>query len=287
MSDNDTLPLAIDRRPVRMINCFNGDLNDPLMRAAWWADDETAVTDLETRLSGGYLVGYRRFMLILPAGYPHNQHLMPSSQWLTMPRERRHRLMALLPRWKERTRDPSVKIYVYAGFALADPRKLEMPEQRDAETPDITRDWAWFQANWRGWIEDCRIDGIGFDNSSNPKHVAAFVRVARVLSIAGIKCIGEAIPFVSKDGELALAEEVKQAPWFALDQFIANRDKRRRWRFDPTTTECGVGFRESMRVPGRERRATTERDVREFVSRGLIPYVYTSKWDEVVMELTG
>lgn len=301
MSDTaqSQLPLPIDRRPVRMVNCFNGDPNDSLGRAPWWADanDAEAVLNLRRQLDRAYGAGYSRFMLNLPAGHPTGQHLMPSSQWLTMPRQRRRRLMAMLPNWKQSTRERSVEIYVYAGFALSDPYSLDMTEL--GVTPDIAPNWAWFQANWREWIEGCLIDGIGFDTASKPEHRAAFVKIARVLSIAGVKCIGEAIPLTSTEsyeetpggdltgGTTVPAREVTQAPWFALDQFIATRDLRDTWSFNPATTEVGVGLRESMRMRDGSRVPVTEAHVRGFFSRGLIPYVYSSKWDILVMELTA
>ena len=277
------LPLPIDRRPVRMVNCFNGDLNDPLRRAPWWAGDEWRA-GFASRLETAYNQGYRRFMLILPAGHPQGQHLMPSSQWLTLPDERREWLLDWLPAWIAAHRGATV--YVYMGFALAEPTSLVMPSQAGAQTPSILDNWPWFQANLRGLI-DCGVTGFGFDNASNPKHVASFVETARVLSIAGIKCIGEAIPTqeLGADRLVQPSNERFQAPFFALDQFIEQRDPERRWRFNPRTTECGVGLRASMKIAGQDARVpVTEELIRNFVQRGLIPYVYASKWDEVVMQ---
>ena len=284
------LPLAIDRRPVRMISCWTGDYeHDRLGLASWWANDSGPVARLLCRLKSHYDQGYRRFMLILPAGYPRGQTLMPSSQWLTMSERRRECLVELMPGWK--SNHPDIELYVYMGTALADPTSLVMPSQAEAKTPSIVDDWQWYQDNLRGWI-DCGVTGFGFDNASNPKHVKSFVETAQVLAIAGIKCIGEAIPtweLNERGGKLRMPKpgvEVYRAPFFALDQFIEQRDPERRWRFDPRTTECGVGLRDSMKIAGQDARVpVTEELIRNFVQRGLIPYVYSSKWDEVVGQI--
>lgn len=277
------LPLPIDRRPVRVIECWNENPNDPLGRAPWWAveDAAMAVTNLCDHLSVHYVQGYRRFLLSLPAGHPHGQHLMSSSQWLTMTPERREQLMDMLPAWK--VDYPDAELYVYAGFNVADPASLHMPEP--IVVPDITRDWAWFATNWREWIEECGIDGIGFDYTGLMLNRWAFVEVARALSIAGIKCIGEATPTVRPAYGHGTSAEVYLAPWFALDQYIHQRDPEGRWRFDPHTTECGVGLRRSMLIAGNPiRLRVTEPMIRDWVRRGLIPYVYTT-WDDLVMQL--
>ena len=276
------LPLAIDRRPVRVISLWNSNRNDPVGRDPWWADDEKGVENLEGLLDGYHSLGYRRIMLSLPAGHPRGQHLMSSSQWLTMTPERREQLKEMLPRWK--LDHPEAEIYVYAGFNVADPTSLFMPEP--IAVPDLDRDWQWFQDNWQGWIEDCDIDGIGFDYAGLSPNRAVFIEVARALSIAGVKCIGEAIPTTWAPNGHVLADEVLMTPHFALDQYIYGRDLQGRWRFDPRRTECGVGLRNSMRVAGSPNRVpVTEKMIRDWVRRGLIPYCYAKKWDELVMEL--
>ena len=193
----------------------------------------------------------------------------------------------MLPRWKRG--HTGTEIYVYMGIALSDPTTLVMPSQEEAMTPSILEDWRWFQDNMKGWI-DCGVTGFGIDNASLPKHTKSFVEIARVLSISGIKCIGEAIPTEAtlEDAKAFLrpSRDTLSAPFFALDQYIHQRDPKGRWRFDPRTTECGVGASKWMRFGSRAAPIlVTEEMIRDWVRRGLILYVYDKRWDELAMQL--
>ena len=273
------LPLAIDRRPVKVIKLW---ANNKLGLHPPWASAD-GVNWLKDELSAGYATGYRRFMLNLPAGHPPGQRLMPSSQWLTMSEERREQLLDMLPQWK--ADHPDTEISVYMGFPLSDPTSLWMPSSREAQTPSILDDWRWFQDNLQGWTK-CGVTEFGFDYAANPRHVASFVKVARVLAIAGIKCIGEAIPRVEVHNGFAVAKEVTLAPFFGLDHFIYERGFNDPWHVDPRTTECGVGISKWMRFGSRASPIlVTVEMIRDWVRRGWIPYVYNEIWDELVMKL--
>ena len=274
-----SLPLPTDRRPAKVIKLWA--YNKLGLHPPWAADD--GVEWLEDTLSAGYDTGYRRIMLNLPAGHPQGQRLMSSSQWLTMPEPRREALLDMLPRWK---RDhPGTEICAYMGFALSDPTSLWMPSSREAVTPSILDDWAWFQDNLRG-LTDCGVTAFGFDYAAHPKNVDAFIRLARVLAIAGIKCIGEAIPRVEVHNGFAVAKEVTLAPFFGLEQFIHERDPKGKWEVDPRTTECGVGISKWMRFGSRASPIlVTEAMIRDWVRRGWIPYVYNEMWDELAMQI--
>lgn len=271
------LPLPIDPFLIRAINCFNGNLKDAFGRADWWAiaDDVAAVAKLESVLTRLDRMGWRRFLLILPAGHPHGRRYMSSSQWGPMPERRRDALMSMLPRWK--ADHPDTAIYVYAGFNIGDPTNLYMPQLRsELVVPDITRDWSWFQANWRQWIEDCHIDGIGFDFAGAGMNRASFIRVARVLSVAGIRCIGEAVPTKTRlwSRRIYPAPEAYQGPWYILENYLERIDPRRKWRFGPET-DISVAFRHTKTVV----------ELREFLARGFKLINYSSSNDDAMMEV--
>ena len=271
------LPLEIDPYFIRTINLFNGNLKDPFGRADWWADDdEVAVATLGKVLTRLYGIGWRRFMLILPAGHPRGRRYMSSSQWGPMPGRRRDALMSMLPRWK--AEHPNAKIYVYAGFNVSDPTSLPMPQLRsELVVPDITQDWSWFQANWRQWIEDCQIDGIGFDLASTKENRRAFVRVARVLAISGIRCIGEAVPWNTRfwSRRKYPAPEAYRGPWYILENYLERLDPKKQWRFNSMKTDISVAFRHKK----------TLAEFQEYLDRGFKLINYSSSNDEVMMEL--
>ena len=272
------LPLPIDPFFIRTINLFNGNLRDLFGRAEWWAvkDDEAAVATLERVLTRLYRIGWRRFLLFLPAGHPHGRRYMSGSQWLTMSPERRDALMVMLPRWK--AEHPDTKIYVYAGINVSDPTSLLMPQLRsELVVPDIIRDWSWFQANWQQWIEDCRINGIGFDFAGADKNRRAFIKIARVLAIAGIRCIGEAVPRKTRlwSRRIYPAPEAYQGPWYLLETTLGRWDPKKRWRFNPAITDISVAFRSKK----------TLAELQEYLDRGFKLINYSKSNDEAMMEL--
>ncbi len=127
----DPASFVPDRRPAQTINLFGGACgNPPIGGPVWWhdlndADSNGLVDGVDTlldRLDDEYADGWRRMLMVLPAG--SYTGIMASSQWWTMPQTKRDSLTAALPAWL--AAHPDATLGVYVGFAILDPCKLCM-----------------------------------------------------------------------------------------------------------------------------------------------------------------
>ncbi|MHC4787192.1 MAG: hypothetical protein ACYTE6_14655 [Planctomycetota bacterium] len=255
----------------------------------WWVDlndlDGNGIVDsvdtLLQRLDDAYEKGWRRMMMMLPAGsYPG---LMASSQWWTMPKEKRDGLTVALPAWL--AAHPDATLGVYVGFPIADPCTLCMqgcyscyedcdqggqpcdlcPEcagttsARYPMSADV-EDMCVVYQNVEPWI-DAGIYEMWFDYSggADPVRWKAMLRLAGNPDYAGrIKFGSEPIVLDYQGNGVyePVMGAVEQLGFTSLrrDLKIRSAHAPAVWTFDPATTEVHVIFRNDSfcmdQVPG-------------------------------------
>jgi hypothetical protein len=270
--------LVPDRRPVIKVGMFGGTCAfPPHGLPAWWVDlndlDGNGIVDsVDTflqRLDGAYEKGWRRMVIQLPAGsYPG---LMASSQWWTMPQEKRDSLTVALPAWL--ADHPDATLGAYMGFMIADPCLLCMqgcyvctlcdgggepcglcPECSGipaAQYPLTTnaQDMCVVYQNVEPWI-DAGFYEIWFDYSggTDPNRWQAMLRLAGNPDYAGRVKFGSEPIIVEHQGG-----GVHEPVMDAVERLAFTSHRRyyeisgagappEAWTFDPATTEVQVIF---------------------------------------------
>lgn len=278
-----------DRRPARGINLFGGAQSHPPSGGPdWWhvLDDldgnglVDGVDSLLDVLDDAYADGWRRMMIILPAGsYPG---IFASSQWWTMPLEKRLSLTAALPAWLAVHADATLGIV--AGFGISDPCQLCMhtcfecfdddgvdqcalcPECAGAplaHSPLTTssQDMCVVHQNVEPWI-DAGLYEIWFDRSGGTvvEFWEAMLRLAGNPDYVGRIRFGSEP--VANDGQGGGTNEpilsvIQRMPFFSLRRYyeiFGGDAPPQAWTFDPATTEVHVVFGDTQfcvdQVPG-------------------------------------
>lgn len=274
----------IDRRPVRMINTFNGNPDDPHGRHRLWAQSDTkAIQWLERELNRAWRNGYTRIVLNLPAGRDRSFDpktgkvvYMSASHWLPMSETRRNKLAAFCRSWL--AEHPGATLGLYSGFDL-DPDPTDI-NYLGHTIPDFS-DEADREAMYgliQPWIEECGFSEVWWDVSSKPDRRDEAVRFSQWLSQMGIKAGGEAMPRVlpSYNGKLDQSY-LKAMPWMALVPYFRLHDGNQQWEVDPNTTEAFYAIR-----PGDD---ATDLEILSAFQRGFIPWVYSASLDDRVLKL--
>jgi hypothetical protein len=283
--------LVPDRRPVIKVGMFGGFCAfPPEGLPGWWVDlddlDGNGVVDsvdaLLGKLDDAYGNGWRRMEIQLPAGsYPG---LMASSQWWTMPQEKRDSLALALPAWL--ADHPDATLGLYAGFMIADPCQLCMsgcvtcyqdcgaggdpcalcPEcagTAAAQYPLTTnaQDMCVVYQNVEPWI-DAGLQEIWFDFSggASPSRMEAMLRLAGNPDYAGrIKFGSEPIAVEYQGGGAyePVMDAVERLAFVSHRRYyeiVSTGASPEAWVLDPATTEVHVIFREDAfcvdQVPG-------------------------------------
>jgi len=275
----------IDRRPVRAINMFNGNLADPNGKQAKWAsDDATAIRWLRSTLDRNVAKGYTRFVFILPAGVDRSidpatgrKVPMAASQWEPLPPSRKSSLKAFLAEWLPR--HPAVTIGYYAGFDLdPDPSDINYAGHT---VPDFNKesDRLAMQRLVTPWIDQIGVKEIWWDTASKSNRRDQAVLFSHWLAQRGVKAGGEAMPRVWPNYNGTLDTKYLNAmPWMALINYYHQYDPKNRWTAGPRTTEAFVGLR------GGEKN-TSDLDLLGFFRRGFIPWVYAYSLEDRVIKL--
>jgi len=287
----DPADFVPDRRPAIKVGMFGGPCAFPPDGLPdWWVDlddlDGNGIVDgvdaLLGSLDAAYGNGWRRMVIQLPAGsYPG---LMSSSQWWTMPREKRDGLTVALPAWL--AAHPDATLGVYVGFPIADPCKLCMqgclscyedcdqggqpcdlcPECAGATPAHYpvsadAGDMCVVYQNVEPWI-DAGLYEMWFDYSggADPVRWKAMLRLAGNPDYAGrIKFGSEPIVLDSPGNGVyePVMGAVERLGFTSLRRYYEIRSAnspQEEWTFDPATTEVHVIFRDDSfcvdQVPG-------------------------------------
>jgi hypothetical protein len=229
------------------------------------------VDELLERYDEVYEDGWRRIITWLPAGTLGG--LMASSQWWTMPQEKRDSLTLALPAWL--ADHPDATVGIYAGFMIADPCLLCMqgcngcgdcggggggapcencPEcagSPAAAVPSTTnaQDMCVVHQNLEPWI-DAGLHEIWFDRAGGviPLIWDGTLRLAGNPDYAGrIKFAAEPIINDGAGGGLnvPLMDGVERMAYVSLRQYYPPRTYNAppaAWTFDPATTEVHTIF---------------------------------------------
>lgn len=242
-----------DRRPVLMVRTWNGSWsgknpwgNSPRFR------DENAGVAITKSLDNAYKKGWRRLMLLSPAGGPREAMLSKSlgEFWRRSPAWRRV-MREQLGAWTRRHPDATLGIYMglYLRGALA-------PAVADLET------------HLTPWLE-MGVREFGFDATSPRENREVFNLASKWLRSKGARAVMEAYPI--ENGEIPTAYSTT-TPMLALLRYANGRDPSHAWRFDPSRTEVWIGVGR-----GRPISKTQLLDLRE---RGYVFLVYSLEEQE-------
>jgi hypothetical protein len=287
----DPASFVPDRRPAIKIGAFGGTCGFPPDGLPdWWVDlndlDGNGIVDgVDTflgKLDDAYGNGWRRFITWLPAG--SYAGLMSSSQWWTMPQEKRDSLTLALPAWL--ADHPDATLGIYMGFMIADPCALCMsgclacfedcdqggdpcdlcPEcagAAAAQDPHTTsaQDMCVFYQNVEPWI-NAGLHEIWLDRSGgiDPERWQALLRLAGNPDYAGrIKFAGESIVIEHLGGGVyePVMEAIERLAFVSHRRYyeiVSTGGPPAAWTLDPATTEVHVIFRDDAfcvdQVPG-------------------------------------
>lgn len=274
----DAAGFVPDRRPSVNIATWTGFCSSPPTgNPAWWTDlndlDVNGIVDgvdeLLVRLDQEYANGWRRMILMLPAGaYPG---IMASSQWWTMPAARRDSITTALPMWLAAHPDATVGLYV--GYEIGDPCALCMhgclgcfcdagggpcdlcPECAGfppAVAPISTsaQDMCVVYQNVEPWI-DAGIYEIWFDHAGgpDPDHWGTLLELAGNPDYTGrIRFGGEPIVIdgVGGGANEPVLDVVQRMTFVSLRRYyeiFGGNAPMEAWTFDPATTEVHAIFR--------------------------------------------
>lgn len=275
---------SMDRRPVRMINTFNGNPADPHGRHPGWAkDDVQAIQWLENQLNSAWSRGYTRFVLNLPAGRdrsidPNTGRVvfMSASHWLPMSEMRRQLLADFCRSWL--ADHPGATLGLYSGFDLdPDPSDIDyighyIPDFSKEEDREAMYDLI------KPWIEECGFSEVWWDVASKADRRDEAVRFSQWLDAQGVKAGGEAVPRVWPGYNGKLDDRyLESMPWMALITYFRLHDSKQKWTADPNTTEAFIAFRAGDKP--------TDLEMLNAFQRGFIPWVYSGTLDERVWKL--
>lgn len=259
-----------DHRPVVRIAAWNGNwTNDTYGRADWYKNETpmevadpadpmeticipTGIYNLLERMKVCYARGFRRMIVMLPAGTINGQADMASSQWGPMPGSYRAAYMSYIKPWldaKDSALDP-VSFGVYAGFPLDNVEGscslVINSGNRHAPNLKNSADAIQFKENVQPWI-DVGVDEYWLDASSGS--VGFFDYLAADNDYNGIKFGGEAIPGSAGEYDCDLVPNqtaLNRVAWTCTMPFAETRFDQLSPSLDiwtsasPATTEAGV-----------------------------------------------
>jgi hypothetical protein len=289
-----------DPRPVVRIPCWNGDTTDPLGigRAPWWRDETLVWVDdpsnpgeqirvmkgvvtLRERMGALYDRGFRRMVLMLPAG-SHDDSIMSAAQYWNMRGIVRSSLADLITPWLaqlDAAGDP-ITWGVYAGYKLSRDHcdVLSTPQcLPDVTNPTHTRRLVENLVPWA----DLGLDEYWFDGGAVAPET--LVLIQQMPEIAGrLRIGGEAIPILKPllPGCRANANQVEllRTPYTSRLRFSNLRfaNPSDAWKPDawpnatPENTELGIMFASYTDACTGERYDWTLADVERYAAAGWV-----------------
>lgn len=309
-SKKDSQSWIPDRRPIAVIRCFAGIFEgrngNKYGLTPFWL--KGGVSWLEEELERLYKVGYRRFMINLPAGRekPPAGVKVPwaSAQWQVLDDANIHTTTTgsvkqdfenLITPWL--ATHPDVQLLFYIGFLVKSAYDRDMdgafiPDPNNPTHLEIVK------ANTDGFINlssNKKNSQVGFrlDHSATPENRSGLVALSEWFASNKLVSVGgEAIPTeADKSGYLMpMPAFINKCPWLALHIVHRQRDPRRLWQFDPATTEVGVGLRKDT-FEGLSLAQSTE-ILEDYHRRGCVFYVYGRAenpfdWEPLVLDTTS
>jgi hypothetical protein len=294
---------------------WNGDFcNNPRGSAWWWYDGDDFGTTPRDQNHNGIpdvfdrllqyldeyeLGGWRRVMLMLPAGLAQGQE-MSSSHWWSMPAWKQEGFRRHIAPWIAAR--PHMDVGLYLNITMADPFSIcqgpneytqvtgVTPESinyccpcaggrvwmypcagaEDSRTPDPRNkaDVCLFDRNIRPWM-DLGLTFAFFDAAAVSSRIPSLIEFSNSPAYAGrFRMGGETIPWLSHQNYHPTW--VNRCPWFATSAVLDVQDPPvridggSRWRFDPATTEIAM-------APYRE---TTLDEMWDWADRGYVLFLY-------------
>ena len=257
----------IDRRPIAAINTYGAVYNKTPTGQGEWFYNEGGVTRLiEDRVLPLFEIGYRRFIVWLPAG-SQRQKLMASSQWQPQPEYRKKEWYEVFKPWL--ASQPNIDFGIYGGFLIDDPYSLEMNEDRlrvPTTTNELNREW--FRLSWSNWIE-LGMNWGRLDWAGRPEHRRDMVSLSNQFDVLGIDLGGEAIPTDTEmvDGVKIWNPDnycIHRCPWICLHAYAAPRCAT--WNFDPFRTQIEV----ILSNHERDQYPITREVIDDYIDRGFV-----------------
>lgn len=244
----------VDRRPIVMIRAWNGSYGpDNPLGLVPDARGDDAGEHLVQGLERAYAQGWRRMMLVLPAGKPENEKIASTlDEWWQRSPRWRHNMTAALQQWTARR--PDATLGLYTGIYL---RGRKAPAE------------AHVARGLRPWLE-AGVREFALDATSPHERRELFAWTSQWLAERGARAIMEAYPMGLGTGRIE-EEWIQRAPVMALEEFAVAVDKKGAWTFDPETTEVHVG----LGVGGGQPKPFTVEEAKAWIDRGFIPMVYS------------
>lgn len=330
---------AQDRRPIAAISLFNGTWDPPSgvppnpyglldcwRRGSQSLDPKCAgqggVPWLMGEIRRRYKIGYRRFLLHLPAGKEQSQAgiPLPSSQWHVIDSSEidttsgsvQQDFQEQLTPWLAAR--PDVQVVIYQGLRFdsdnlpepwltrgdMDPDHATVPDPTDPEHRNIIRQ------NTLGWLgltprsplflwQPPQI-GFAFDNSGVPNTRDALLAILQDPTLLGhggrVFVSGEAIPHEVPSPPCQsvqlLPEYLTQAPWFGLLPFHREHDPDEQW-IAPPGTHLGFAVRNKEKdtcAGGNPlRNGAIERSICSAYHRGFVIIHYGGDFDRFIRDV--
>lgn len=304
-----------DRRPVAYIRTFGGAFcyNSRGLSAEWYDRDDDGVPpkDLDkngvpdafdwllAELDAHYLDGWRRIVLLLPAGMVVKQEFS-SSQWWAMPAWKRAGFEAHVKPWIAAHPEASVGLYLnfminnpcdlcqipnaFRRITQVDPGAIGYTEEcvpglvyvhpcygRDTyriPDPRVPEDVCTFSQNIRPWMSVGARE-FWFDAAEYQTRKQSFVELAWSPDYLGkAKFGGETVPYKGP-GEYD-ETYVAKTPWFGTTDWIDKQDPDGAWTFPIAKSEVGLGLMRPMELP----------EMFDAVGRGYVIWLYNAASEE-------
>ncbi len=184
-----------DRRPIKVIRFYNG-AETTRGRPVGWRSSADIRTELFDAIERAYALGFRRFVLYIPAGRPTGQVPFRLHQWQLLPDTLRDTLMWGIPDWLKTHSD--CVMWPYLGVDMTPHRAWHGPEE-EILLADHTDTYLHneFMAGIVPWLDLSPVTpgqmGIGLDNSTKEESRAELIYYAELIRSMGGYCMGEAI----------------------------------------------------------------------------------------------
>ena len=330
---------AQDRRPVAAFSLFNGTWEQPdpsrgnpgdryglyecwqrggAQKPPAQCRGKRGVPWLMDEIGRRHQLGYRRFMLHLPAGREMSQQgvPLPSAQWHVLDTAGidtpsgsvRMDFQDLLTPWL--AGHPDVQVLIYQGLRFDASRKapwLERGDMTNAKVPDLTNPQhrQIIRENTIGWLSLSpaggskvaeRQIGFAFDNTGVASTRDALIAVLEDPDLFGpgdrVFVSGEAIPHPLPappcQPSTMLPAYAGAAPWFGLFEFHREHDPKKTWKA-PAGSHLGFAVRNDEVDPCNSGVKLTDSQIRQDISsayrRGFVIIHYGGGHDRFILEM--
>lgn len=224
--------MIADRRPIKVIRPWAGLRDHPRGLRPGWRTAAEYCDSLAGELDRGHASGFRRFVVMVPAGKPHGQDHHGLSHWHHLPHAVRSFLVEWLPGWLFDRAD--VVVSPYLGFHVTTGRRYHAPFSAaripsSEEIADAVEPWLALSPQ-PGQV------GIGLDASMRDDCRAGFLAFAEEMRARGVWTMGEAIP----EGPNGPHPDALLVPCWARRALLEIRDPAHQWTWNAATTEAIV-----------------------------------------------